>query len=281
MVTQILVPASIKEASEVIAAGKLVSIAGLDQHRDWRCETVSETLLSTRKLNRILRIESADQVCEVESGIDVSELQEALAEKGQCLPWLPFDQLKASVGGAVSLNLPHRHEGHWGSWRDWVLGLSVILPGGELARAGNSAVKNVAGYDFHRFMAGARGSLGVIATIILRTLPLAVLTPPECDPAPSDAKTMVLQRVLRSDAESTPHYPKSVYNPSSQTLCVCDLPANQLKRFPHDWIMGRGFGHHNLEPLDADQALFWRMIKQKIDPNGQFGTEQFPMEPKQ
>lgn len=277
MVTQTFEPSTVGEAQEIILSGRQLVVTGLDRHRDWGCVEPVGEVISAKKLNRILRVEPADQVCEVEAGIEVTVLQKELAAKGQCLPWLPFEQSEPSVGGAISLNLPHRHEGHWGSWRDWTLGVSIILPGGALARAGNSAVKNVAGYDFQRFIAGTRGSLGLMTSVILRTLPLSALSGPECGPIETEGNSLIFQRLLRSQADAMHHYPHSVYNPDSQTLCVAGLEWDALKRFPEDWVIGKGYGPRNLEPLDPDQAAFWRHLKLKIDPNRQFGDHQFPM----
>lgn len=68
--------------------------------------------------------------------------------------------------------------GH-GAWRDWVLGVQLVLADGMIAKAGSLAVKNVAGYDIHKFLVGTRGTLAVVTEVILRTAPLASLPMPQ------------------------------------------------------------------------------------------------------
>ncbi len=277
MVTEVHEPTTVAQIVEIASARSRLFITGLDLHQGYRCEDPDGERLSTKALNRILRIEPADQICEVEAGLSVEALQIELGKRGQCLPWLPFEPVDASIGGAISLNLPHRLQSQCGSWQDWILGIQIVLPGGSLAKAGTSAVKNVAGFDFQRFIAGTRGSLGVIATVILRTYPIRALPAAHCKGLDEAPESLIYQRVLRSQAEALPFYKNAPFDAASATLCLPNTNLDALKRFPGDWIIGKGFGPKNLEPLEKDQEIFWKKIKKMIDPELQFGRNQFPL----
>src|SRR5476651_1570951 len=75
----------------------------------------------------------------------------------------------------IAFNLPHTLQAQYGSWRDWILGMRVVQADGTFAKCGSKAVKNVAGYDVQKLMIGARGTLGLIAEVTLRTFPVKAL----------------------------------------------------------------------------------------------------------
>jgi len=112
----------------------------------------------------ILDLRPADLTCAVRAGTELSELQTALSEDGLCLP---TEQTGGTIGGAYMA-----HTG-MGAWRDWTIGGTFMLADGTIAKAGSHAVKSVAGYDVHRFMAGTRGSLAICLELILRVYPLS------------------------------------------------------------------------------------------------------------
>lgn len=113
----------------------------------------------------ILDLMPADLTCAVRAGTQISELQAALSEHGLCLP---TQQESGTIGGAYMA-----HTG-MGAWRDWTIGATYLLADGSSPKSGSHAVKSVAGYDVHRFMAGTRGSLAICLELILRVYPLSV-----------------------------------------------------------------------------------------------------------
>ncbi len=136
-------------------------------------------LLDTRSHTGILDYAPSELVVTVAAGTPLAELEAALAEKGQCLPfepphfvWSAADKT-ATVGGMVASGLAGPARATVGSVRDYVLGLQLINGQGEHLTFGGQVMKNVAGYDVSRLMAGAMGTLGVITQVSLKVLPMA------------------------------------------------------------------------------------------------------------
>src|SRR5205823_6468495 len=91
----------------------------------------------------------------------------------------------------LDYNFPHALEAQCGSWRDWVLGMRIALPDGRIVKTGSQAVKNVAGYDVHKLMIGARATLGVVLDVILRVFPVSALPKPELEIGPAGERCRI------------------------------------------------------------------------------------------
>ncbi|MCC7008932.1 MAG: FAD-binding oxidoreductase [Acidobacteria bacterium] len=136
-----------------------------------------DVLLSTRALNRLTRYEPGDLTVAVEAGMRIADLNSELARHRQ---WLPLDARgeAATIGGVVATNEsgPLRHR--YGAPRDVLIGIRIATADGRIASAGGSVVKNVAGYDLGRLVAGSFGSLAVIvgAAFKLSPVPAAATT---------------------------------------------------------------------------------------------------------
>ena len=131
--------------------------------------------LDMRVLTGISSYEPSELVVTVRAGTLLAELEAALAEKGQCLPFEPpsFDG-GGTVGGMVAAGLSGPARAAVGSVRDYVLGASLLNGRAELLSFGGQVMKNVAGYDVSRLLAGSMGMLGVICEISLKVLPTPV-----------------------------------------------------------------------------------------------------------
>ncbi len=165
-------PTTLSELSQAIASSTQLKIGGLEEENPSPGDSIDWLLMS--EYSGIVQWMPEDQVVVARAGTLLSTLQSELAVKGQCLP-LPQGIAEVTLGGAISLNLPHAFQDQYGSWRDWVLGMTVVLADGSVRKCGSHAVKNVAGYDVQKLFIGARGTLGVIAEVILRTYPLKLL----------------------------------------------------------------------------------------------------------
>jgi glycolate oxidase FAD binding subunit len=131
-----------------------------------------DLLLSTARLNRVSEHAWADMTVIAEAGCRVADLQKALAEHGQHLALDPLWPERATIGGILSTNDSGTLRLRYGSLRDLIIGITVALPDGTLARSGGKVVKNVAGYDLAKLFTGALGTLGVIVQAIFRLHPL-------------------------------------------------------------------------------------------------------------
>jgi len=131
-----------------------------------------DLLLSTARLDRIQEHAWADMTVIADAGCRVADLQQALAEHGQHLALDPLWPERATIGGILSTNDSGTLRLRYGSLRDLVIGITVALPDGTLARSGGKVVKNVAGYDLAKLFTGALGTLGVIVEAIFRLHPL-------------------------------------------------------------------------------------------------------------
>ncbi len=132
------------------------------------------TPLQTAEWRGIVAHEPTELVITARAGTPLTELEAVLSEAGQCLPFEPphFGP-GATVGGMVAAGLAGPARATAGSVRDYVLGVQLINGQGELLTFGGQVMKNVAGYDISRLMAGSRGQLGVIAEVSLKVLPVA------------------------------------------------------------------------------------------------------------
>src|SRR5205085_3739449 len=127
--------------------------------------------LETGGLARLVEHNVGDFTAILEAGTPFSEAQAAFAEHGQALAWDPPVSEASTVGGIMATNDsgPLRHR--YGGVRDLVVGVTVVLSDGTIARAGGKVIKNVAGYDLGKLFAGAFGTLGLIAEITVRLHP--------------------------------------------------------------------------------------------------------------
>lgn len=165
--------ALIDQVKAAAAARSPLRTVGGDTKAFYGNPTTGEKL-STAIWRGISSHEPTELVVTVKAGTPLAELEAALAEKGQCLPFEPprFGAA-ATIGGVVAAGLAGPARASAGGVRDYVLGLQFINGKGEWLTFGGQVMKNVAGYDVSRVMAGSLGTLGVITDISLKVLPFA------------------------------------------------------------------------------------------------------------
>ena len=128
--------------------------------------------LSLRRLRRVLFHEPSDMVSTVECGMEVREFQDAVGREGQLFPVDPPGLGSgATVGGLVSTNLCGPMSTRYGTCRELILGIRAVRADGEIISLGGKVVKNVAGYDIPKLMAGSLGTLCVLAEATFRLYP--------------------------------------------------------------------------------------------------------------
>ncbi|MDR0227361.1 MAG: glycolate oxidase subunit GlcE [Burkholderiaceae bacterium] len=146
--------------------------------KDFHGLALQGEVLDTRGLAGVVSYEPSELVVTVRAGTPLAELEALLAAQGQCLAFEPphFDRegtAHATVGGMVAAGLSGPARASVGAVRDFVLGLEMVNGRGELLRYGGQVMKNVAGYDVSRLMAGAWGTLGLLTELSLKVLPQA------------------------------------------------------------------------------------------------------------
>jgi len=130
-----------------------------------------DVAIDMRRLDRIVAYDPGDLTLSVESGIPLRVLAKELAERRQFLPLgVPFFD-RATVGGTIASGVDTPLRQQFGTARDYILGMEFVTGEGNLAKSGGRVVKNVTGYDLHKLMIGALGTLGIITKINFRTFP--------------------------------------------------------------------------------------------------------------
>lgn len=148
--------------------------------KDFYGESLQGELLDVSGYRGIISYEPSELVVTVRSGTPLAELEAILAEQGQCLAFEPpgfpasrSQSSSATCGGMVAAGLSGPARASVGSTRDFVLGVTLLNGQGDLLTFGGQVIKNVAGYDVSRVMAGAMGTLGLMTEISLKVLPVA------------------------------------------------------------------------------------------------------------
>ncbi len=124
-------------------------------------------LLSLENMDRILEIDEDDFMAIVEPGVEITDLYNAVEEKGFYYPVYPGENT-ATVGGTIATNAGGIKAVKYGVTRDQVAGLEAVLPNGEIIKAGGKYIKSSTGYDLRHLITGSEGTLAIITKVILK-----------------------------------------------------------------------------------------------------------------
>jgi len=133
-------------------------------------------ILDLNHMNRIVKISIEDRLAVVQPGVVYADLEEALNEHGFFFPPDPASGKVSTLGGNVATNAGGVKGAKYGTTRDYVLGLQVVLPDGRIMRTGSQTMKSVSGYDLTRLFVGSEGTLGVVTEITLKVNPKTTAT---------------------------------------------------------------------------------------------------------
>jgi len=190
-------------------------------------------ILCFTMMNRLLEINRANRYAVVEPGLVVSEFQKEVEKIGLFYPPDPGSSAVATMGGTVLMNAGGMRGIKYGVTRDYLLGLEIVLPSGEVMNTGGVTAKDVTGYDLTRLICGSEGTLAVVTKIIVRLLP-----------KPKTRRTMQAIYNLIDDAGTTvAKIIEAGIIPAS-----LELMDNQIIKAVED------FAHLGL-PLDAEAVL--------------------------
>jgi glycolate oxidase FAD binding subunit len=174
--TETLTPRNTTELAAALAAAsgarRATVISGGGSKLSWgRTPSEIDVVVSTSALNQVVAHRYGDLTATIEAGATLVDVNRQLATHGQ---WLPLDTAfpAATIGGIIATNDagPLRHR--FGTPRDLLIGVTLVLADGRIVKAGGTVVKNVAGYDLGRLISGSFGSLAAIATATFKLAPL-------------------------------------------------------------------------------------------------------------
>ena len=129
-------------------------------------------VLSLERMNRIREINAADFVAVVQPGVNTAEFQNRCESRRLFYPPDPASRADNFIGGNIATNAGGPRCLKYGVTRDYVLGLEVVLAGGDIVRLGGRTHKNKTGFDLHRLFVGSEGLLGVVTEATLKLIPL-------------------------------------------------------------------------------------------------------------
>lgn len=128
-------------------------------------------VMCTVRMNRILEVDRANLTMMVEPGVTTVEVFDEAAKVGLFYPPDPGSMRISTIGGNVAENSGGLRGLKYGITRNYVMGLEVVLPSGEIMTTGNKCVKDVAGYSLKDIFVGSEGTLGVITKVLLKLIP--------------------------------------------------------------------------------------------------------------
>ena len=172
-----LVPADVGEACEIVrrACVERRALAPCGHGTQWEfgnCLDRAATPLRSLRLAAVAEHDPANQVVAIGAGMPLESLQDLLGGHGQWLPLRPPLGKRHTAGGVAALGACGPERLRYGAPRDLLLGLKFVSGTGRLIGAGGRVVKNVAGYDLTRLLAGSAGTLGFLTELTFRVLPL-------------------------------------------------------------------------------------------------------------
>ncbi len=128
-------------------------------------------ILSICRLNRILEINTRDYYAVVESGVITQKIIEEVAKLGLMYPPDPSSMKTSTIGGNVAENAGGLRGLKYGVTKDYVMGMEVVTPAGDILHTGTRTVKTATGYNLSQLYTGSEGTLGIITTITLKLIP--------------------------------------------------------------------------------------------------------------
>ena len=171
-----ITPANTQQVSEVLRYthenNLTITPSGGGTKQSWGNPIRTQIRLDLTRLNRVVEHPWQDLTCTVQSGCIWQHLQQTLTKHGQFVALDPLWPERATVGGILAANDSGALRHRYGSLRDLVIGMTLVLADGTIARSGGRVVKNVAGYDLCKLLTGSLGTLAVITEATFRLHPL-------------------------------------------------------------------------------------------------------------
>ena len=173
----IIIPGSTDEISRImqIAGRERISVTPRGAGTNISGGSVAKEgglVMAFHRMNKIIEIDTENMCAVVQTGVVNADLQKAVTSFGLMFPPDPASMFVATIGGNVAMNAGGPRGVKYGVTRDYLLGLEVVLPSGEIIRTGGKTLKNVSGYDLTRLMCGSEGTLGILTEVTVKLVPL-------------------------------------------------------------------------------------------------------------
>lgn len=255
--TEALTPTTAAELAEAVRSQPQVLAVGARTKPRLSQVLDGVALISTRRLRGIVEYEPEEFTFTALAGSSVREIGQALAEKGQYLPFDPmWVEAGATLGGTVASGVSGPGRFRFGGVRDFILGMRFVDGQGRLLHMGGKVVKNCAGFDLPKFFVGSLGRYGVLAEVTFKVFP-----------SPASRLTLKLttsgaeaaSKVL-IDAASSRWEPDALdLLPDGKTVCLrLAGPASALETLSRE-VLARWPGQA-LSPAEADAA--WAELRE-------------------
>ncbi|MBT8119273.1 MAG: glycolate oxidase subunit GlcE [Gammaproteobacteria bacterium] len=244
-----------RKAALSIFAGNSKAFYGRSDAR-----AASAEILDVSGHRGVLNYEPTELVITARAGTPLREIEKLLEENGQMLPFEPpaFSD-NATIGGTIACNLSGPRRAYTGAARDFLLGCKIINGKGEILSFGGEVMKNVAGYDVSRLMAGAMGTLGILLEVSLKVLPVAEMESTQL------FQCTAAEALDRMHAWSQTPLPLSASSYHDSTLRVRLSGATEAVKAAVDTISG--------ETVTAAEQYWQQLREQRLD----FFTEEKPL----
>ena len=171
-----IAPENVEQIAETLRFAStrraVITPVGGGTKQQWGNPVNANIRLDTTRLSVLREHAWQDMTCTVEAGACWASLQSELSKHGQMVALDPLWASHATVGGIIACNDSGAMRLRYGGLRDLIVGMTVVLSDGTIAKTGGKVVKNVAGYDLHTLMTGSFGTLAVIAQVNFRLHPI-------------------------------------------------------------------------------------------------------------
>jgi glycolate oxidase len=169
-------PRSEEEVSRIVHAAKKWSVPivarGAGSSLTGAAVLEGGLILDMRHMNRVLKVDTVNWYVQVQPGISLEDLNKELRPHGFFFPPDPASSYICTVGGAIAEGSGGLRCVKYGTVKDWVIALRVVLANGKVTRFGEPLAKNRAGFDLVHLMVGSEGTLGIITEACLKIIPI-------------------------------------------------------------------------------------------------------------
>lgn len=128
-------------------------------------------VLNFSRMNHILSLNSQNMTIKVEPGVIVEDIRKAAQEQGLYYPPAPSNMKVSTIGGSIAQNSAGAESFKYGTTKDYVLDLTVVMADGQILKTGSNTIKNAAGYNLTSLFTGSEGTLGIIVDATLKLIP--------------------------------------------------------------------------------------------------------------